>query len=222
MRRIPLLSFAVIATLLASPASNAQQYTPPAASPSVTAPPSAATQSADLSAIETYLNGLSTAQADFTFVGPDGNPTKGVFYLNRPSKLRFEYTEPKGNLLIADGDYVIYWDAQQKEASNLPIDSTPLSFLLRPKISLTDGVRVTAFEHKAGVIRATLVKAKGESDGQVTVAFSDQPMELRGWRLVDGQGQITDVSFTNWKFGMTLDPALFHFTDLTHAGKRGR
>src|SRR5271154_2934147 len=81
-----------------------------------TAAPAAANsdQAADLAKIETYLNGLTTAQADFTFAAPDGSVTHGVFDLSRPSKLRFEYTEPKGNLLIADGDYVIYYDAQQK------------------------------------------------------------------------------------------------------------
>jgi outer membrane lipoprotein-sorting protein len=183
--------------------------------------PPAASQAADLTGIENYLNGLTTAQADFTFAGPDGSVSHGVFYLSRPSKLRFEYTEPKGNLLIADGDYVIYWDAQQKEASNLPISSTPLDFLLRRKVSLTDGVKVTAFEHSAGVIRATLVRSKNEGDGSVTVAFADKPTELRGWRLVDGQGGTTDVTFSNWKFGMSLDASLFHFVD-PHSGKRGR
>jgi outer membrane lipoprotein-sorting protein len=181
----------------------------------------AASQASDLAGIENYLNGLTTAQADFTFAAPDGTVTHGVFYLSRPSKLRFEYTQPKGNLLIADGDYVIYWDAQQKEQSNLPISSTPLDFLLRPKVSLTNGVKVTAFEHSAGVIRATLVRSKSEGDGSVTVAFGDNPIELRGWRLVDGQGQTTDVTFTNWKFGMSLDPVLFHFVD-PNRGKRGR
>lgn len=181
-----------------------------------------ATQAGDLAEIETYLNGLATAQADFTFAAPDGSVTHGVFYLSRPSKLRFEYTEPKGNLLIADGDYVIFWDAQQKEASNLPISQTPLDFLLRAKVSLTQGVKVTAFEHAAGTIRATLVRDKNEGDGSVTVAFGDKPMELRGWRLTDAQGQITDVSFANWKFGMSLDPALFHFVDPNRNGKRGR
>ena|ERR1700733_5974583 len=192
----------------------------PARAQTTTAP--AASQASDLAGIENYLNGLTTAQADFTFAAPDGTVTHGVFDLSRPSKLRFEYTQPKGNLLIADGDYVIYWDAQQKEASNLPISSTPLDFLLRPKVSLTSGVKVKAFEHSAGVIRATLVRDKSEGDGSVTVAFGDNPIELRGWRLVDGQGQTTDVSFANWKFGMSLDPALFHFVDPTRNGKRGR
>lgn len=200
-------------------------FAPPAAQAQATKPPAVApapTQAADLQQIETYLNGLTTAQADFTFAAPDGTVSHGIFYLSRPAKLRFEYTEPKGNLLIADGDYVIYYDAQQKEASNLPISSTPLDFLLRAHVSLTEGVKVTRFEHAAGMVRATLVRPKNEGDGSVTVAFADNPMELRGWRLVDGQGQTTDVSFSNWKFGMSLDPALFHFTDPNRGHKRGR
>jgi outer membrane lipoprotein-sorting protein len=196
---------------------------PTVAQAQATKPPAPApTQAADLQQIENYLNGLTTAQADFTFAGPDGTVSHGNFYLSRPAKLRFDYTEPKGNLLIADGDYVIYYDAQQKEASNLPISSTPLDFLLRPHVSLTQGVKVTSFDHSAGMIRATLVRSKNEGDGSVTVAFADNPIELRGWRLVDGQGQTTDVSFSNWKFGMSLDPALFHFVDPNRSRKRGR
>jgi outer membrane lipoprotein-sorting protein len=212
MRQITLIAVMLLAALSASGPAFAQGTTGAAA---------AAGQAADLSRIETYLNGLTTAQADFTFTAPDGTISKGIFYLNRPSKLRFEYTDPKGNLLIADGSYVIYWDAAQKEASNLPISSTPLSFLLRPRISLTDGLKVTRFEHAAGVIRVSLAEAKGDADGTVTVAFADQPLELRGWRLVDGQGQITDVTFTNLKLGMPLDQSLFHFDD-PNSGKRHR
>jgi outer membrane lipoprotein-sorting protein len=205
-----------ILALLAAPLAAHAQATKPAA----TAP--APTQAADLQAIENYLNGLTTAQADFSFAGPDGKVSHGVFYLSRPAKLRFDYSDPKGNLLIADGDYVIYYDAKQKEASNLPISSTPLDFLLRPKVSLTDGVKVTAFEHRPGTIRVTLVRSKSEGDGSVTVAFNDNPIELRGWRLVDGQGQTTDVGFAGWKFGMSLDPALFHFVDPNRRGRQGR
>jgi outer membrane lipoprotein-sorting protein len=227
MRSIQLIPAVIALSMLgAAPGHSQTRSTAPpapiATSPGATSPGAAGTsQAADLAKVEAYLNGLTTAQADFVFAGPDGAVTHGVFSLSRPSRLRFEYTEPKGNLLIADGDYVIYWDAQQKEASNLPIGSTPLDFLLRPKISLTEGVKVTAFEHNAGVIRATLTRTKNDGEGSVTVAFSDQPLELRGWRLLDGQGQITDVTFANWKFGMPLDAALFHF-DPPNKGRRGR
>jgi outer membrane lipoprotein-sorting protein len=215
MRLTHLLPAIALLAIAASPGAQAQATKPPAAA-------AAPTQAADLQQIEAYLNGLTTAQADFTFAAPDGTVSHGVFYLSRPAKLRFEYAAPKGNLLIADGDYVIFYDAQQKEASNLPISSTPLDFLLRDKVSLTQGVKVTSFDHSAGMIRATLVRSKNEGDGSVTVTFGDNPIELRGWRLVDGQGQTTDVSFANWKFGMSLDSALFHFTDPNRGRKRGR
>jgi len=183
----------------------------PAPAPSQAQPAANPLQAADIARIEDYLNGLTTAQADFTLVGPDGQASRGQFSLNRPSKLRFEYTEPKGNLLIADGDYVIFWDAQQKDASNLPIGHTPLAFLLKQKVSLNEGIHVIGYEHAAGVIRVQLADSKAPEEGSVTVAFADQPIELRGWRLQDGQGQTTDVTFANWKFGMDLASSLFHF-----------
>jgi outer membrane lipoprotein-sorting protein len=154
-------------------------------------------------------------------VSPDGAVAKGRFDLSRPGKLRFDYTDPKGNQLIADGDYIIFWDAQQKEASNEPISETPASFLLKPHISLTDGVKVANYEHAAGMIRVTLVEEKDPGAGAVTIAFADQPLELRAWRIADPQGQVTDVTFSNWRFGLSLDPGLFHFRD-PKAGIRHR
>jgi outer membrane lipoprotein-sorting protein len=178
-------------------------------------------EQADLSRIESYLNGLTTAEADFTMVSPDGAISKGRFDLSRPGKLRFDYSDPKGNLLVADGDYIIFWDAKQQEASNEPISETPASFLLKPRISLTDGVKVTRYEHAAGVIRITLVEDKDPGAGSVTIAFSDQPLELRAWRVTDAQGQVTDVTFSGWRLGLSLDPGLFHFKD-PKAGVRHR
>lgn len=206
-----ILTAIVALALLAATQSETQAQTAPAA----------AQQQADIAKVETYLNGITTAEADFTMVSPDGQVSHGIFYLSRPGKLRFEYVEPKGNLLVADGDYIIYWDAQQKEASNAPISSTPAAFLLKPRISLTDGTRITAYEHAGGMIRLTLVQAKDPGAGSVTIAFADQPVELRAWRITDPQGSTTDVTFSNWRLGVSLDPALFHFK-APDSGKRHR
>jgi len=213
--------FRIAAILIAVPLAVARAAPNPPVPPQAPASAVGPAQTADVARIEDFLNGLTTAQADFTLVGPDGSASRGQFSLSRPSRLRFEYTEPKGNLLIADGDFVIFYDAQQKDASNLPISQTPLAFLLKRKVSLTEGVSVIGYEHAAGVIRVQLADPKSPGEGSVTVAFGDQPLELKGWRLVDGQGQTTDVTFNGWKYGMTLDPELFHF-EPAHAGKRGR
>src|ERR1700744_1809104 len=101
MRQTSLLPVLALLAVTVPAAAHAQAAKPPAAA-TATAPP----QAADLQAIENYLNGLTTAQADFPFAAPDGSVSHGTFYLSRPKKLRFDYTAPKGNLLIADGDYV--------------------------------------------------------------------------------------------------------------------
>jgi outer membrane lipoprotein-sorting protein len=203
------LAIAAASLALAVPASASAQTAP------------AASRQADLDRIETYLNGITTAESDFTMVSPDGQVSRGRFDLSRPGKLRFDYAEPKGNLLVADGDYIVYWDAQQKEASNEPISDTPAAFLLKPHISLTDGLKITAFDHAAGMIRVTLVEVKEPGAGSVTIAFTDEPLELRSWRITDAQGQPTDVTFSGWHVGVPLDPGLFHFQD-PKAGVRHR
>ena len=183
--------------------------------------PGAGPHQAELAQIESYLNGITTAQSEFVMASPDGQQTRGAFYLSRPGKLRFDYSEPKGNLLIADGDYIVFWDAKAKQASNEPISATPAAFLLKPHISLGDGLKVTNFEHAAGVIRVTVVEAKDPGAGSVTIVLGDQPMELRGWNLSDPQGGQTQVTFTGWKFGASLEPGLFKFQD-PNAGRRHR
>ena len=203
-RSIP--AFGLLAILLAAPA---------------IAQPVAADRQADLAKVESYLNGITTAEADFTMASPDGKLSRGKFDLSRPGKLRFEYQDPKGNLLIADGDYIIFWDADQKEASNAPISSTPAAFLLKPHISLTEGVKVTHYDHSAGMIRLSLVEEKDPNAGSVTISFSDQPIALKAWRVADPQGGTTDVTFDNWRLGGTLDAALFHFK-APDSGKRHR
>ncbi len=99
--------------------------------------------------------------------------------------------------------------------------TAPAAFLLKPHISLTDGLKVIAYEHAAGVIRVTVVEAKDPGAGSVTVVLGDQPMELRGWSLSDPQGSRTEVSFTGWKFGGSLDSGLFKFQD-PNSGRRHR
>jgi outer membrane lipoprotein-sorting protein len=184
--------------------------------------PQAAQEQADLARIEAYLNGIATAEADFTQVAADGAISRGRLSISRPGRLRFDYAEPKGDLIVADGDYIIYWDAKLKQMSDAPISSIPgAKFFLQPHISLSQGVRITGYRHEAGIIRVTLVQTDDPDAGALTVAFADQPLELKSWTVVDGQGQTTEVSLADLRLGVSLDPALFHFRE-PEAGKRHR
>ena len=68
----------------------------------------------------------------------------------------------------------------------------------------------------------TLAQAKQTDAGSVTVAFSDQPLELKSLHAIDPSGQIFDTSFSEWKTrDLRWTRAMFHFQP-PNAGKRHR
>jgi outer membrane lipoprotein-sorting protein len=187
------------------------------------APPKAAALSeqdhADLGRIETYLNGIRTMAARFQQFSPNGGTAGGLVYLSRPGKMRFEYDPPSPILIGASGSWVVYIDSKLKEITYLPVGSTPAWFLLRDKVSLTDGVTVTRFERGPNALRVTLVQTKSPEDGSLTLVFSDHPLELRQWVVLDPQGQQTTVALSEARFGIPVNPDLFVFNDPNQRGK---
>ena len=91
---------------------------------------------------QAYLQGLSSAQG--SFVETSGAVRReGRFYLQRPGKMRFEYTNPAGLLVVSDGSNVKRWDPRLETFRQVPLGNTPLSTFLARDIRLDRGVVVT-------------------------------------------------------------------------------
>jgi outer membrane lipoprotein-sorting protein len=168
---------------------------------------------ADAQRVEQYLNGIHSLAARFQQFAADGGMAGGQLVVARPGHMRFEYDKPSPILLLADGTFVVYIDNQLKQVSYLPIGSTPAWFLLRDTISLTDGVTITKFERGPGVIRVTLVENKSPENGTLTLTFSDKPLELKQWTIVDQQGKSTTVVLSDAHYGVPVDSKAFTFVD---------
>src|SRR5580658_5818034 len=97
--------------------------------------------------------------------------------------------------------------------SKVGLKSTPAWFLLRAPISFTDGVTVTRFEHSGNTVRVSVVESAEPDAGSLTMVFSESPLALRQWTVVDQQGRVTNVSLTETQYGMVLDPKLFQYQD---------
>jgi hypothetical protein len=54
----------------------------------------------------------------------------------------------------------------------------------------------------------------------VTLVFSDEPLTLKKWELVDPQGIRTQVSLVNPVYGEEVDPDLFKYGDLEVFNKK--
>ena len=167
----------------------------------------------DLGRIAAYLDGITTMYARFRQVASDGTQATGQMWVERPGRMRFEYDPPSPILLIADRFYVYYVDKQLAEMSKIGLKSTPAWFLLRDRIAFDNDLVVTRFERGANALRITVVEKNQPENGSVTMVFSDNPLALRQWTILDQQGRSTTVSLGDLGLGMPLDAKLFVYQD---------
>jgi len=162
---------------------------------------------------EAYLQKLTTAKARFLLTAADGSQRIGTFYLNRPGKLRFEYDPPAKDFIVADGMLIYFYDAQLGEQSNAPIGQTLADFLLRTDIKLSGDIAVERVMRGGGLLQITLIQSKDPGAGSMTLGFTENPMQLKKWRIVDAQGQTVEVELFQLQTGLRLDPDLFVYRD---------
>ena len=165
----------------------------------------------DIARIETYLNGVRTLAADFIQIAPDGAISRGQFYLKRPGRLRFEYEPPASVLVVADGTYVNYFDVELGQLSQIGVYSTPLGVVVAEQVKLEGQIAVTSVEREAAVVSLTTVDTEEPGRGTLTLIFSDRPLELRKWQIIDAQGLLTTIALDEVSINQDLDPELFIF-----------
>ncbi len=195
---------AAAAAALAAPATAAAQEAAPWPSPDAAA----------VAAVESYLNGLPTVRARFEQSNRDGSTERGVMWLWRPGLARIEYSSPTDVLLVADGMWLVYFDAELDQVSHIPIAAGPFRFLLNERVSLAgDDVRVRALERDGGMLRLTMVDPQAPGDGEVTLVFDEDPLALRQWEVVDAQGYLTVVRLTDAVLGERFERDWFYFPE---------
>ena len=167
-----------------------------------------------------YLNGIRTMTARFRQVASNGAVAAGKLWVARPGRMRFEYDPPNPITLLADSNYVYYWDKELKQASKYELRSTPAWFLLRDPVSFGSDVTVTAIQHAGAAIGVTVVETAQSDVGSLTLVLTDNPPVLRQWIVVDQQGKTTTVTLSDLQFGMALDPALFQYQSLFTGSNR--
>ena len=93
------------------------------------------------------------------------------------------------------------------------LKSTPAWFLLRAADQFYRRRRRYAFRASGTTVRVTVVEPAAPDAGSLTMVFTENPLALRQWTVVDQQGKVTNVSLSDQQYGMALDPKLFQYQD---------
>lgn len=168
---------------------------------------------ADIKTAEDYLNGLKTARARFVQTTHDGTQLVGTFYLQRPGKLRFQYDPPIEDFVVADGLFIYFYDSQLGEQTNAPIGQTLADFILRKDLKLRDDLTVRDIRHSGDLVQIEVVQTSDPDAGSLTLGFSQDPITLKKWRVVDAQGLITEVELFYLKTDIKMPSDLFVYKD---------
>ncbi|NKB56190.1 MAG: hypothetical protein GKS00_07620 [Alphaproteobacteria bacterium] len=168
-------------------------------------------ENADLSRIETYLNELGTIKSRFVQANPDGSHSEGTMYLQRPGRLRFEYDPPDPYLIITHGKWFIYVDKELDEATYVPVERTPAYFIVKKDIRFGGSIRVASFRRGNSVFRVEVEQVDQPDAGRVMLIFTDAPLQLRKWQVIDAQGNLTDTTLINPNFDVPLNDTLFEY-----------
>ncbi len=120
-----------------------------------------------------------------------------------------------------DAFYMYSWDPDLKQMNKVGLKSTlGLVFCFASRSVLPNGVAVTRFEHSGNTVRVSVVESAEPDAGSLTMVFSDSPLALRQWTVVDQQGRVTNVSLSETQYGMVLDPKLFRSIRIPIADKK--
>lgn len=177
---------------------------PAAAQADLTADEQAAVQR-----LNQYFNQLRSLKGQFVQIGPGGHRAKGVFYLKKPGRLRFEYAPPSPLLVVSNGSYVIINNRSNDEADYYPLSQTPLRIVLADNVNLQEEARVLDVNNREGVTSITMEDRSALVPGKLIVSFDDETSELRQWVIIDGNGEKTTISLTELSSGVNPDPGLF-------------
>jgi outer membrane lipoprotein-sorting protein len=171
----------------------------------------AGAQGTNVTAIDTYLRNLRTAEGRFTQTNPNGSTQTGRFMLQKPGRIRFEYDRPRGSLVIADGTNVGVFDPRSnRNPTRYPLARTPLALLLRDNLSLREPGMVLGATRDANGTHITVVDPRQPNEGRMVMTFSENPVQLRAWVVQTANGQRTRVTLGDMRAGVSHERSLFN------------
>jgi outer membrane lipoprotein-sorting protein len=165
-----------------------------------------------LANISASLASFRTMEGQFIQFGPHGEQSEGVFYIQRPGKIRFHYKPPVRLDVISDGRQVAVRDMRAMTQDLYPLSKTPLRYLLAENIDLTSDRLVRQVRQERDLIAVVIVERTAFTQGKLTLVFDPKTYDLKQWIVTDAQGLNTSVAIYNVTTGKPVDPKLFRIT----------
>lgn len=183
--------------------------------------PAQAQASAAAQAVADHFSGVQSMTGDFMQFDPNGKQTEGKFYIERPGKIRFDYSGAPLRV-IADGEQVAINNRKLNTWDLYPLSKTPLKLLLGQSIDLSSA-NIESVKEEPDLTTIVMGDKSVFGDSRITMMFDPATFALRQWTIRDNQGKDTSVMVYNTRSGVAFDQSMFNipYTSIA-AGQTGK
>lgn len=138
----------------------------------------------------------------------------GKLSFKRPGKMLWSYDEPKGQLVLADGKHLYFYQPEQNQIIKSPLKNAfrsdiPLSFLLGiGNLKKDFNAILKGVEDNHYVLR---LEPKGEPGGfsEILLAVSKNSSDISWANIRDAASNATRIRFSNMRKSVGLKDSLF-------------
>ena len=164
-----------------------------------------------LPVLSKYLNGLTTVQAQFTQITPDGTLSTGKILIKRPGKIRFEYDPPNNALVMASAGALAIFDPKgNPQPESYPLNKTPLGLLLDKNIDLQRANMVVGHVYDGTATQVSVQDPEHPERGRMDLVFTGPTPELRQWVVHNENGEQTIVVLNDVQRDVAIRDYLFN------------
>ncbi len=171
------------------------------------------TREETIRAVSDNFSAIPTMTGEFVQFGPNGEQSGGVFYIERPGKIRFNYEEPASIEVISNGKTVAIHNKKLKTWDFYPLNKTPLKLLLDDELNV-DSSAIRDIVSEPDLTTIVMGDDKIFGDSEITLMFDPLSYDLRQWTIKDTAGKETSVMVFNITKNVRISEKFFKFDEL--------
>lgn len=171
--------------------------------------------------LENYLNDITTFEASFeqSLISESNGLqeiSKGDFFLSRPGKFRWNYSQPYEQSIIADGKKIWIYDKDLAQVTVRKMDkilADSPALLLSNEVEISEQFVVTKMPNSSDSKGQEwfMLKPKDQDKQYADIRLAFEKANLKVMELRDNFGQLTRIIFSDQKRNQKIDQKLFNF-----------
>ena len=160
-----------------------------------------------------YMNNIKTLEANFQQINNDNSVSTGSLLLKKPGKLRMKYEEPNESLVLVSSGFVTIFDLKSNALpQNFTLENSPFRILLFSDLSLEMVNMDVNYNSEESKTMLTVKDLENQNKGYIEMTFTDNPIVLKKWLLVNSMEEKIIVKLTNVSLGRNMSNSLFNAT----------